>query len=149
MTNVKQAKSASTVHTSEVLYSGRQFSFVKDHVTLPHKVEAEMAFIRHPGSAVIIPVFEDQRIGLIKQYRYVVNSYIYEVPAGTIDPNEQPEACAARELEEELACLGRRWVPGRHALSTAAAPPLNAQRDDPARNHTEPAPAPLGSRWCP
>ena len=101
MTNIKQAKSDSTVHTSEVLYSGRQFSFVKDHVTLPHKVEAEMAFIRHPGSAVIIPVFEDQRIGLIKQYRYVVNSYIYEVPAGTMDPNEQPEACAARELEEE------------------------------------------------
>ncbi len=101
MTQTKHTRGAATVHSSEVIYKGRQFSFVKDQITLPHKVDAEMAFVRHPGSAVIIPVFEDQSIGLIKQYRYVVKSYIYEVPAGTMDLHEQPKTCAARELEEE------------------------------------------------
>ncbi len=101
MKHSETAKSMATVHASEVLYKGRQFSFVKDQITLPHKVDAEMAFVKHPGSAVIIPVFADQTIGLIKQYRYVVNSYIYEVPAGTMDPHEKPKDCAARELEEE------------------------------------------------
>ena len=99
MTQSKPEQASATVHASEVIYKGRQFSFVKDQITLPHNVDAEMAFVKHPGSAVIVPVFEDQRIGLIKQYRYVVKSYIYEVPAGTMNPKEQPLDCAARELE--------------------------------------------------
>ena len=110
MTQSRHAKAAATVHTSEVIYKGRQFSFVNDQITLPHGVKAEMAYIKHPGSAVIVPVFEDQTIGLIKQYRYVVNSYIYEVPAGTMDPQEQPEECAARELEEETGFAARDLI---------------------------------------
>ncbi|NNK84315.1 MAG: NUDIX hydrolase [Desulfobacterales bacterium] len=101
MAKLEHVQKNATVHSSEVIYKGRQFSFVKDQITLPHKVDAEMAFVKHPGSAVIVPVFEDQTLGLIKQYRYVVKSYIYEVPAGTMDPYEQPKECAARELEEE------------------------------------------------
>ena len=110
MMQIKQEKASATVHTSEVIYTGRQFTFVKDQITLPHNVDAEMAYVQHPGSAVIVPVFEDQTIGLIKQYRYVVKSYIYEVPAGTMDPAEQPEACAARELEEETGFAANELI---------------------------------------
>jgi len=111
MTQSKPVKATAVVHASDVIYKGRQFSFLKDQITLPHNVEAEMAYVRHPGSAVIVPVFEDQTIGLIKQYRYVVNSHIYEVPAGTMDPNEQPVECAARELEEETGFASTELIP--------------------------------------
>ncbi len=111
MAKSKQAEANATVHASEVIYRGRQFSFVKDQITLPHQVDAEMAYVRHPGSAVIIPVFADKTIGLIKQYRYVVDSYIYEVPAGTMDPKEQPAQCAARELEEETGFSASELIP--------------------------------------
>ena len=86
MPQIKSDKAKSTIHTSEVIYKGRQFSFIKEHITLPHRVEAEMAFVKHPGSTVIVPLFHDQTIGVIKQFRHVINDYIYEIPAGTMDP---------------------------------------------------------------
>jgi ADP-ribose pyrophosphatase len=110
MRESKTANETVTVHNSEILYKGRQFSFVKDQITLPNKVETEMVYVKHPGSAVIVPVFEDQTIGLINQYRYAVRSYIYEVPAGTMDPQEQPKECAARELEEETGYAATELV---------------------------------------
>lgn len=111
MVQVKNDKSISTVHSSEEIYKGRQFSFYKERITLPHNVDAEMAFVRHPGSAVIVPLFEDQTIGVIRQYRYVINDYIYEIPAGTIDSGESPVQCAGRELEEETGYSASRLIP--------------------------------------
>ena len=111
MEQAKIDKGLSKVHTSEEIYRGRQFSFFKEHITLPHKVDAEMAFVRHPGSAVIVPLFEDQTIGLIKQYRHVINAYIYEIPAGTMDSGESPAQCAARELEEETGFAASQFIP--------------------------------------
>ena len=99
------------VNRSEEIYRGRQFSFVKEDITLPNSVETEMAFVRHPGSAVIVPWFEDQTIGLIKQYRHAVAEHIWEIPAGTMDPGERPEQCAARELEEETGFAASRLIP--------------------------------------
>jgi len=111
MVQVKNDKSISTVHSSEEIYKGRQFSFYKELITLPHNVDAEMAFVRHPGSAVIVPLFEDQTIGVIRQYRHVITDYIYEIPAGTIDSGESPEQCAGRELEEETGYAASRLIP--------------------------------------
>ena len=110
MIQVKNDKSISTVHSSEEIYKGRQFSFYKERITLPHNVDAEMAFVRHPGSAVIVPLFEDQTIGVIRQYRYVVNEYIYEIPAGTLDEGESPAQCARRELEEETGYAASEFI---------------------------------------
>ena len=57
---------------------------------------------RHPGASAIVPMLDDGRIVLIKQYRHAVGGYIYEVPAGKLDNNEAPEDCAKRELIEEI-----------------------------------------------
>jgi len=61
--------------------------------------------VRHPGSAVIVPVFDDGTVALVRQYRHPVVRYLLEIPAGTLDQNERPEVGAARELEEELGVV--------------------------------------------
>jgi len=70
-----------------------------------------MVFVKHPGSTVIVPLFQDQTIGVIKQFRHVINDYIYEIPAGTMDPGELPEQCARRELEEETGYAASTLTP--------------------------------------
>lgn len=101
----------STIHHRTELYTGRQFSFVSEKITLPNGRDAEMAFVRHPGSAVIVPLFQDRTIGLIKQFRHVVGEYLFEVPAGTMEPGEPPHICAERELEEETGFSAGQLIP--------------------------------------
>jgi len=66
----------------------------------------ELEMVRHPGASAVVPFLDpldspDPRILLIRQYRYAANGYVYEIPAGRLDPGETPEDCAARELREE------------------------------------------------
>ncbi len=68
-------------------------------------VEYERDIITHHGSAVIVPVFADQTIALVKQYRHAAGRYLLEIPAGSLDENESPEAGARRELEEEIGVV--------------------------------------------
>ena len=91
----------SRIDSRQELYSGRQFSFVVEQVTHPNGAQTEMGVVRHPGSAVIVPLFEDKTIGLIRQYRHPVSAYVFETPAGTMEVGEEPLVCAHRELEEE------------------------------------------------
>jgi ADP-ribose pyrophosphatase len=64
--------------------------------------------VRHPGSAVIVPVFADGTVALVKQYRHPAVRYLLEIPAGTLDEGEKPEVGAARELEEELGVVAAK-----------------------------------------
>lgn len=68
----------------------------------------EREVVHHPGSAVIIPVFSDGTIALVRQYRHPAVRYLLEAPAGTLERGEAPEAGAARELEEELGYVAAR-----------------------------------------
>ena len=95
----------SRVEASKELYRGRQFAFVVEQVTHPNGVQSEMGIVRHPGSTVIVPLFGDKSIGMIRQYRHAVSAYIYETPAGTMEPGEDPWVCAHRELEEETGYI--------------------------------------------
>ena len=72
-----------------------------ERVALPNGNETELAIVRHPGAACILPFVSEDEVLLIRQYRHATGGNILEVPAGKLDPNETPEACAGRELIEE------------------------------------------------
>ena len=71
--------------------------------------EGEKEYVReivtHEGSAVIVPVFADKRVALVKQYRHPAKKYLYEIPAGTLEKDESPKIGAKRELEEEIGVI--------------------------------------------
>lgn len=84
------------------VYKGKRISLKILETRLPNGKFAKKEVVEHPGAVVILPVLEDGKIVLLKQFRPSVGSWIYELPAGTLDKaNESPEECAKRELEEE------------------------------------------------
>ena len=90
-------------------YTGRVISLDVDTVRFPDGSEGELEMVRHPGASAIVPFLSDPtgrdpQLLLIKQYRYAALDYLYEIPAGRLDPGEAPETCAARELKEETGC---------------------------------------------
>src|SRR5438128_4183697 len=98
-----------TIQTPEFIDSKKVFSGRVFDVTVDTVREADRTYVRevvhHPGSAVILPAFEDGTIGLVRQYRHPAVKYLLELPAGTLNDKERPEEGAARELEEELGLV--------------------------------------------
>jgi ADP-ribose pyrophosphatase len=86
---------------SEVLMKGRAFAIRRDHLKTPDGGETKLEIIEHGGSVVIIPVDENGNVLLVRQYRHAAGKELLELPAGTLDEDEQPEVCAAREIREE------------------------------------------------
>jgi ADP-ribose pyrophosphatase len=84
------------------IHQGRIFQLDIDVVKLPTGHTVEMEIVRHPGSVVLLPIPEPGKIILIRQYRYTIDQWIWELPAGSLKPNEDPELAAARECEEEI-----------------------------------------------
>src|SRR5438093_7322437 len=89
---------------SKKVFAGRVFSVTVDTVREGEKTYAREV-VHHRGSAVILPVFEDGTVALVKQYRHPAVKYLLELPAGTLNDQERPEEGAARELEEELGMV--------------------------------------------
>lgn len=87
--------------STEEIYRGRIFT-----VSLATIKDGDLIYQReivsHPGSAVIVPVFADETVALVRQYRHPAQKYLLELPAGSLSPNENPEIGARRELEEEI-----------------------------------------------
>ncbi len=94
---------------AETIYKGRIFRLVKEDVQLQNGVETQLDIIRHPGAAAIVPAYGYDKIILIKQYRHAIGEYIWEIPAGTFDKNEDPLECAKRELLEETGFRAEFW----------------------------------------
>ena len=92
---------------SKKIFEGRVFDVTVDTVR-EHGQTYVRDVVHHPGSAVILPVFDDDTIALVKQYRHPAVKYLLELPAGTLNDRERPEAGAARELEEELGLVAGR-----------------------------------------
>jgi ADP-ribose pyrophosphatase len=84
------------------VYEGRVVSLDVDEVSEPGDVRGTREVVRQPGSVAALPVLDDGRIVLVRQYRYAVSAFVWELPAGRRDPSETPEAGARRELEEEV-----------------------------------------------
>jgi ADP-ribose pyrophosphatase len=86
----------------ERVYHGTVFDVDRDRVRMPNGREVTVDVVRHPKSVVLVPVPEPGHVILIKQYRYPVNRWLWELPAGSVDEGEQPEAAARRECHEEI-----------------------------------------------
>lgn len=84
------------------IHQGRIFQIEIDVVKLPTGHTVDMEIVRHPGSVVLLPIPEPGSIILIRQYRYTIDRWIWELPAGSLKPNEDPDTAAARECEEEI-----------------------------------------------
>lgn len=84
------------------IYTGRIIKLYNDKINIQNKILTRELVV-HPGSVVIIPILDDKtnNIILIKQFRYAINKTILELPAGTLEKNENPLSCAKRELQEE------------------------------------------------
>ena len=91
--------------SSRLVYEGRIFDVTVDRVPLPHGRVADLELVRHDGSVVLIPIGEDGRILLVRQYRYAADRFLWELPAGSLEPGEAPDTAAARECQEELGLI--------------------------------------------
>ena len=99
--------------SSQRAYSGKIISLDVDTVRFPDGSLGDLEMIRHPGASAVVPFLtdpagEDPQILLIHQYRYAAEGYLYEIPAGRLNPGEGPADCAERELKEETGCSAQR-----------------------------------------
>lgn len=94
---------------SKTIHQGRVFTLKHDQVTLPNGKETGLDVIRHPGAAAMICLNDKQEVLLLRQLRYAAGGYLYEIPAGTLEPGESPLDCAAREIEEETGFCVSTW----------------------------------------
>jgi ADP-ribose pyrophosphatase len=95
------------------VYSGRIINLDIDTVRFPNGSTGELEIVRHSGAAAVVPFLgdptgDDPQILLLKQYRYAAETFLYEIPAGRLDPGETPLECARRELMEETGCEAER-----------------------------------------
>jgi len=94
-------KTSAKLNETKTIYKGRVFTLALDNITLPNGVVTEIDIIRHPGASAMVPMLNKNTVLLIKQYRYAAGGFIWEIPAGTLNPGESPLECAKRELIEE------------------------------------------------
>lgn len=86
----------------ELKYKGVLVDFYSDQIELPNKNIAEWDYIHHKGAAAILPVDENGKIIMVRQYRNAVEEYTLEIPAGGLNEGEDTKTCATREVEEEI-----------------------------------------------
>jgi ADP-ribose pyrophosphatase len=143
------AKGLAQILKSEILYQGKVFQLRRDSVIEPGGVRAERDIIVHPGSVVVMPVFKDGRVLLIRQYRHSVGEFLWELVAGRKEPKESPATAARRELLEETGYSAKRlrkllrvvptpgfvnewmWIFAAEGLTKGAAQPEEDERITP------------------
>jgi ADP-ribose pyrophosphatase len=94
----------------EEIYHGRVFSLWGGQVALDDGQVAAREYIRHAGGVAVVPLLGEKVI-LIRQFRIAIERDLLELPAGRLEPGEDPLSCAARELEEEIGCRAGRFIP--------------------------------------
>jgi ADP-ribose pyrophosphatase len=96
--------------SSKEITKNRLFTVTWDRAVDPDGFEIERAIVHHRGSAVMMPVDEKGRILLVRQYRLPVRGFLWELPAGSVDPGEKPLQTARRELVEETGYRAKKWT---------------------------------------
>jgi ADP-ribose pyrophosphatase len=95
--------------TGKLAYDGAMLKVHEDTVRLPDGKTARREWVRHPGAVIMIPLLDDHTVIMERQFRYALGRHFYELPAGKIEPNEEPLATAKRELIEECGYTARSW----------------------------------------
>jgi ADP-ribose pyrophosphatase len=106
---MKQVDLTETCISSETLVKGNLLHAKRDKVRLPNGVETMREYIVHPGAVLVIPVLPDGRLVMERQFRYALHRTFIELPAGKIDPNEDPLETGKRELLEETGYIASEW----------------------------------------
>lgn len=96
--------------SSREVYRGHFLEVRRDEVRLPDGKTAPREYVVHPGAVMIVPLLDDGRLLMERQFRYPVGQAMIEFPAGKLDPGETVQACAARELEEETGFRAAEWA---------------------------------------
>jgi ADP-ribose pyrophosphatase len=105
---VAKKKVLAKIVTSKVVFKGRVFGVRRETVLEPGRVEVTREIVTHPGAVVVLPVFPDGRILMIRQYRHAVRQYLWELVAGSKDHGESFASGARRELLEETGYTARK-----------------------------------------
>jgi ADP-ribose pyrophosphatase len=93
----------------QIIHRGRKIQVALDTETLPDGREVRRDVVLHPGAVVVLPLLDGGRVCLLRNVRPAVEETLWEVPAGTLEPGEAPEAAAVRELEEETGYRASSW----------------------------------------
>ena len=150
-----------TLLSSERLYTGRIVNLDRDAVGFPDGSIGQLEMVRHPGASAVVPFVDDPndpdpRVLLIRQFRHAADGFIWEVPAGRLDPGESPEDCARRELEEETGHRARDWRPAfwrarssgsRRSTRRRASPTSGFTCSSPGASRPAPSSARRTSSW--
>jgi 8-oxo-dGTP pyrophosphatase MutT (NUDIX family) len=91
-------------------FTGRIIRVTTDEVVLPNGHRTELEVVHHPGGAVAVALDAARRVCLLRQYRYAAGGWLWELPAGKLEPAEPPLTTAQRELAEEAGVAGRQWT---------------------------------------
>ena len=94
----------------EPIYQGRVIEVALETVALPDGSQVELEIVRHPGGAAAVALDEQERVCLLRQFRHASGGWLWELPAGRIDPDESPFATARRELAEEAGLEAAEWT---------------------------------------
>jgi 8-oxo-dGTP pyrophosphatase MutT (NUDIX family) len=95
----------------KAIYDGRVIKVSVDTVELPNGHRLPLEIVRHPGGAAVVAIDAQERICLLRQFRHAAGGFIYELPAGKLEPDEPPDVTARRELAEEAALEAAEWSP--------------------------------------
>jgi ADP-ribose pyrophosphatase len=93
----------------EARFRGRVITVNVETVTLPNGARAPLEIVRHPGGATVVAIDAQRRVCMLRQFRHAAAGWIWELPAGKLEPPEPPAECARRELIEEAGCTAARW----------------------------------------
>jgi 8-oxo-dGTP pyrophosphatase MutT (NUDIX family) len=99
-----------TVTASKPVHDGKVIKVSVERLRYSNGREYDIDFVRHPGAAAVVAVDEQNRVCVVRQYRHGVLDFLWEIPAGKLDPGEAPSVCAERELAEETGVRAERWT---------------------------------------